>query len=60
MAKGERKEQVISAIEDDSFYESCFDDKEIEVLKKLTVADLFVMKSAFKKAFQAGFKAGSK
>lgn len=50
------KDYIIDAIEDESRNGLAFDDETIEVLKKITVADLFLIQKAFYQAYKAGIK----
>lgn len=51
-----QKDLIIASIEDESRDGDAFDERQLEVLRKQSCADLFVLQNAFRQAFEAGRK----
>jgi hypothetical protein len=49
-----KKDTIISAIEDETRGGEAFDDKVMEVLHKLSCADLFRLQAAFNQSYRRG------
>ena len=55
-----RKDEVITIIEDNARNGVALDEKTLEVLYKLSVADLFRLQAAFEQSYRFGYNTGVK
>lgn len=55
-----RKDEVISIIEDNARNGIAFDEKTLDVLYKVSVADLFRLQLAFEQSYRYGYNTGFK